>query len=217
MDSDTAIIHRTRPGECGRERPVGRGALSQHRRTVVSTLLAVLRRWAWFSDPSWPRRAASVSVLLGLSAAVLRGVARLVDFPDGYNGAQSSTAGRLAERPDQWSPWRRGATRDLAIFIPAFVGFGAAVLAWAIPGRRLRVWAISSLVAAGVADVVETVLFRGTLDRFRGGATAAELSTRTTVTRAATVAKYSGFVGVGVALALVVAGRGGADAVRARS
>lgn len=168
----------------------------------------MLRRWAWFSDPSWPRRTVAVSALLVVSVAVLRGIARVADFPDGYNGAQSATAGWLAERADRWAPWRRGATRDLAIFIPALVGYGAAALAWAIPGRRLRVWAISSLTVAGLADVVETVLFRGTLDRFLGGATAAQLATRTTVTRAATVTKYGGFFAVGVGLALVVAGRG---------
>lgn len=171
--------------------------------------LPVLRRWAWFHDPSSARRAVAVSVLLVVSAAVLRGVAGLADFPDDYNRAQSATAGWLVERADRWLLWRRGATRDLAIFIPAYVGYGAAALAWALPRRRLRAWAISSLVAAGLADVVETVLFRGTLDRFLGGATAAQLATRTTVTRAATVAKYGGLAAVGVAMALVVAGRGG--------
>ena len=150
-----------------------------------------------------------MSVLIAVSAAVLRGFARVVDFPDGYNGAQSATAGWLAARPDRWAAWRRGATRDLVMFVPAFVVYGAAALAWSVPGRRLRACAVGCLVGAGLADVVETVLFRGTLDRFLDGAAAGELATRTSVTRAATGAKYAGVALVGAALALVAAGRGG--------
>lgn len=170
----------------------------------------MLGRWAWFSDPSVVKRGSAVAALLAGSAAVLGASARAARFPAGYNGAQSAPASRLAARPDRWADWRGGATRDLAVFVPAYVGFGTAALAWAVPGGRVRTLALSSLAGAGAADVVETVLFRGTLDRLGDGAAVGDLAARTAVTRAFTAVKLAGVGLVGVALALVVAGRAGA-------
>lgn len=165
-------------------------------------------RWGWFGDRSRLRRLAAVAVLLAASGAVLLGVARIVDFPGDFNGAQSSSAGSLAERPDRWAEWRDAADRDLVLFVPAYVVYGAAALARALPGRRARRFAVAAIVLMGAADVAETLLFRGTLDRLVDGAAATGLTTRTDLTRAATGVKYTGLVLVLGALAAVVARRG---------
>lgn len=132
--------------------------------------------------------------LVGVAVAVVAAVGAAVGFPPGYNGAQSASAGWLADRPARWAGWRDAATRDLVVFVPAYVAVGVAVLAWAMPTRAWRARSIAALAAAGLADVVETVLFRGTLDRLLAGSAAADLATRTRVTQAATVVKYGSFV-----------------------
>jgi hypothetical protein len=149
-----------------------------------------------------------VAVLLVASGAVLLGVARIVDFPGDFNRAQSSSAPSLAERPDRWADWRDAANRDLVLFVPSYVVYGAAALAWAVPGRRARRFAVAAIVLMGAADVVETLLFRGTLERLTDGAAATDLTTRTDVTRLATGVKYTGFLLVLGALATVVTRRG---------
>lgn len=145
-----------------------------------------------------------MAALVGGTLAVVAGLARVTGFPGDYDAAQSSGAEWLATRSVRWEVWRDVATRDLVVFVPGYVVVGTAALVWAVPRRGLRVAAVASLLAAGAADVVETLLFRGTLDRFRDGATAAELATRTTVTAAFTVAKKGGIGLACLALAALV-------------
>lgn len=108
-----------------------------------------------------------MAALVGGTLAVVAGLARVTGFPGDYNAAQPSSAEWLATRSGRWAVWRDVATRDLVVFVPGYVVVGTAALVWAVPRRVLRVAAVASLLAAGAADVVETLLFRGTLDRFR--------------------------------------------------
>ena len=164
----------------------------------------MLNRWAWFHAPSPGKRAVAVVVLLVVTSGVVAGMARLVDFPDDYNDAQSKDSFWLAERRDRLNDWRPVATRDLLIFIPAFTVFGLAALQWALPTRALRRWSSFFLLGVAACDVTETVLFRGTLDRLKADVPASDLSSRTTVTQLATYGKYLFLILVFVTLMVFV-------------
>ena len=148
-------------------------------------------------------------VLLLATAGVLQGVARVAGLPDGYNAAQSKDAAWLSRHPDRWAEWRDGATRDLLIFIPAFATFGLVALMWAMPTRSLRVWSCAFLAGVATSDVIETLLFRGSLDRFGDGVPTADLAARTTVTQVASGGKYLflGLVGVTLGAVVLTGGR----------
>ena len=159
-------------------------------------------RWSWFDDRWWPKRLAALLLLLAATVAVLRLLARLIDFPPDFNGAQSESAEELARHPERWSTWRDTATRDLVAFIPAYVTVGVSAIAWA--GRRpLSTLSCGIMLGAGAADVAETLLFRRTLGRLINDATAGQVSTLTSVTAVATRVKL---ICAGTAVALLVAG-----------
>ncbi|MGI8807185.1 MAG: hypothetical protein ACR2KK_04990 [Acidimicrobiales bacterium] len=152
----------------------------------------------WFRDPVWPKRLVAVLALVALSAVVLLVVAWMIGFPKGFNEAQSASGRWLETRPDQWRVWRRTATRDLLLFVPAYVGLGTAAICWATARRPFATWPSRLLVLGGIADIVETLLFRRTLDRLIDGATGAELSTVTGVTSFVSGLKLM-FLGLAVA------------------
>lgn len=160
-------------------------------------------RWSWFHDRWWPKRVAALIVLIAATVAVLRLLARLIDFPPDFNGAQSAPAEELLGHHERWSTWRATATRDLVLFIPAYVAWGVSAIAWATWRRLLSTPACGFMLAVGAADVIETVLFRRTLDRLLHGATEDQVSTLTSVTAVATKTKLTC---AGVAIALLIAG-----------
>ena len=160
-------------------------------------------RWSWFQDAWWPKRLVALLVLLAASAGVLRMLARLIDFPPDFNDAQSASANELLRHPDRWSIWSKTAKRDLVLFIPAYVSWGVTAIAWATWRRPLSSWSCGFMLAGGAVDVVETVLFRRTLDRLMHGASESQLSTLTSVTATATKVKWAC---AALAIVLLIAG-----------
>lgn len=165
--------------------------------------MAAVPRWSWFQDQSWPKRLVALLVLLAASAGVLGVLAGLADFPPDFNDAQSASANELLRHPDRWSAWSDTATRDLVLFIPGYVLWGVAAIAWATWPRRLTYGSCGFMLAAGAVDVVETVLFRRTLDRLMQGATESQVSTLTSVTGVATTVKWTC---AGLAIGLLIVG-----------
>lgn len=146
----------------------------------------------------------AVFTVLG-GALILTGVSRILGFPSGYASAQSSTAGELAARSD-WSALRRATSRDLFVFIPAYLLVGVGATWWLIR-ERLHRQVIAGLLALGaVADVVETALFRGSLSELIDGATASEIVTSTSITRVASTIKLLA-LGLAVVWLMAVATR----------
>lgn len=141
--------------------------------------MAALPRWSWFQDAWWPKRLLALLVLLAASAGVLQVFAGLTDFPSDFNDAQSASAKELLRHPQRWSIWSDTAKRDLVPFIPAYVSWGVAVITWATWRRRFSAMSCGFMLAVGAADVLETALFRRTLDRLMHGATESQVSTLT--------------------------------------
>lgn len=153
--------------------------------------IASVPRWSWFGDAWWPKRLIALLALIGASAAVLAALARLVDFPPDFNGAQSAPARELLQHPDRWQDWHDTAGRDLIPFIPGYTAWGTAAIAWAAWRRPLCRSSCGLLVTAGAVDAVETLLFRRTLGRLMEGATESQLSRMTSVTAVATRLKWA--------------------------
>lgn len=135
-----------------------------------------------FRSPSFIRRIVALGVLLFAATAVIWGVGKIADLPNGYNGSQSDAACDLATDPATWSDLVDGTTRDLAIFIPSYLVVCLAAVA--ITSRKPRgdrfrrafdggaqSDGIAGLLALmlGLADIIETVLFRRTLERLQAG------------------------------------------------
>ena len=128
------------------------------------------------------RDALVLMVLAGIGLAVLREIS---DFPAGYTGLQTASESEL--RNYDFAELRRGASRDLFPFIPGYALLIAVLLGgylWRRPpvlraAKGLSVMVAAAAVIGVIADVVETVRFRATLDGFiRGQALgASEIST----------------------------------------
>lgn len=151
------------------------------------------------------RRLAAVAGLLVGLLVWLQIVQWFSGLPEGFNEAQSSTATDLAAMDGgatRWSELHDGANRDLGRFLPGY-GVGGAVAVLAVFVGRGRAHRDRWLAAASVgllavgctADLVETALFRSSLERLLDGGAAADLVTRTRVTRAFTAVKWAGVVG----------------------
>lgn len=153
--------------------------------------MAAVPRWSWFQDAWWPKRLVALLVLVAASAGVLHMLAGLTDFPPDYNDAQSASANELLRHRDRWSTWSDTAKRDLLPFIPAYLLWGVAAIAWATWRRPLCSLSCGFMLAVGTVDIVETVLFRRTLDRLMHGATESQVSTLTSVTAVATKVKLT--------------------------
>lgn len=153
------------------------------------------------AEPWW-RRLLGVLALLLLVLLVLGAWALGIGLGDGYGGAQSWRAARLAElADDRLRTLRRLALRDLALYIPAYLVVGAVVAVLVVRAARRQAIVLALLVAGALADLVETLLFRRSLTRLLAGA-APELVDRTTkITAVFTGVKWVALV---AALALVV-------------
>lgn len=156
-------------------------------------------------DVWWQRLAATCALVLVLVVA-LTAVGRAIGMPDGYGAAQSLRAPDLALR-DDWNDLRRGATLDIFVIVPAYV-VGGIGLAWLVAAATVkRVVLLAPLGIGAIADLVETLLFRRSLSRLIGGATAGDIETLANATRIATVFKFGGILLSAVGL-FVIATRG---------
>lgn len=139
-----------------------------------------------FRSGSRPVRAACLVGLLAGSAVVLYLAAKVVGLPPGYNKGQTAGAVALAARKD-WPALRRGTARDAFLYVPIYVIYGLVVMGVVSPNRRRpgpSRLLVSTMVGVGIADVAETLLFRSSLTRLIGGASASEIDG---LTRARTV------------------------------
>jgi hypothetical protein len=143
-----------------------------------------------FRSPRFGRRLGALVLLLALAFVSAWLVGQLSDMPSGYGGSQSDGACTLALRPHDWASLVHGTTHDLLVFIPAYVVIGlVAVYLTRRPERGNRL-AAALIIAMAAADVIETLLFRRTLEHLQGGEACRDLTTATDVTRAFTVAKF---------------------------
>jgi len=118
------------------------------------------------------RDALVMMVLAGVGLAVLREIS---DFPAGYMGLQTASESEL--RNHDLAQLRRGASRDLFPFIPGYAALIAVLVGsylWRRPpvlraAKGLSFMVVAAAVIGVVADVVETVRFRATLDRLIRG------------------------------------------------
>ncbi len=150
----------------------------------------------------WWKRLAAAGALLVVLLVVLAGLGLVIGFPDGYASAQSSAARDLAAR-DDWRDLRRGATLDIVVFVPAYVAGAVVVARLVTAARKQLVVAIAPLGLGAIADLVETLLFRRSLSRLIGGATADDIEALANATRVATVFKYGGILVSAVALVTI--------------
>ena len=147
--------------------------------------------------------------VLGASVLVLWLNDKLSNLPPGYGNKQYKSASELLKLRDEWTALRRGTTRDLAIYIPIYIGWGLAVAGmvgaagltkggsarrgWARLVRSPRAIAGAYLVA-GLTDVIETLLFRTSLSRLIDTDGAARIDTLTRTTLVFTVLKFLALV-----------------------
>lgn len=169
-----------------------------------------------FRSRRWPVRAACLVGLLAVSGVVLRLAARIVGLPPGYNNAQTASARSLAAM-DHWPALRRGTAKDILLFVPIYVIYGLAVMGVVSPDRRrLRMSSllVTTMLGVGIADLAETLLFRRSLTRLIGGASASRIEGLTRATRAMTGLKLAFALATVVALAVRVLSWSAAPDVR---
>jgi hypothetical protein len=150
------------------------------------------------------RRVAATGALLGVLLLVLGRFARLIGMPEGFGPAQSLRAADLAAR-DDWSELRRGATLDIALFVPAYVASGFGVASLVTSSKPQRALVLAPLGLGALADLVETWLFRRSLGRLIDGATADDIEALANATRAATAVKYGGILVSAIGLVAIAA------------
>src|SRR5262249_38832130 len=129
-----------------------------------------------------PKRALLRLAWAGLAllalVAILGLIGKLAGLPHGYGGAQDATEAALKAMGNKsWKELRAGTGVDLFCFIPIYVLLGSLAACWLVPGvarddgpawKRVLTsrWVIVGFLAlAGVADIVETLLFRSSLAR----------------------------------------------------
>lgn len=118
------------------------------------------------------RDAMVLMVLAGLGLFVLR---ELADFPPEYASLQTAPAAEL--RTHDLGALRRGASRDLFPFIPGYALLIAVLVGGYLKlrppvlraAKGLSVMVVATAVVGVIADVIETVRFRSTLDRLIDG------------------------------------------------
>lgn len=160
-----------------------------------------------FRSPSLATRVVALAVLLAASVAVLGVGALVADLSRDYASSQSQAACDLAERPSEWSEFLSGTARDLLVYIPLYLVLFVAVVAitsrTAVRPSFRRLFAGRFLsdgvalviaVTAAAADVVETLLYRRTLQELEAGRSCETLTTATDVTAAFTALKFAMFV-----------------------
>lgn len=168
-----------------------------------------------FRSPSPATRVVALVVLLAASAAVLGVGALVAGLSRDYGSSQSQAACDLAERASEWSEFLSGTARDLLVYIPLYLVLFVAVVV--ITSRRTARPCFRNLFAgrvlsdgvalvvaltAAAADVVETLLYRRTLQELEAGRSCETLTTATDVTAAFTMLK---FAMIGLFVALIVA------------
>lgn len=158
-----------------------------------------------FRSPSLTTRVAALVALLVASGVVLGlGATVVAGIPRSYGAAQSNAACHLAERASEWSDFLSGTARDLLIFIPLYFVVCVAVVVvtsrrpagrWTdnlFAGRVLSDGVALVLAVGGAAaDVVETLIFRRTLEQLQTGRACPTLTTATDVTAAFTAVKWT--------------------------
>jgi hypothetical protein len=152
----------------------------------------------------WWQRLVALILLVAAMMLVFSFVGWALDLSTGYGSAQSRSAVWLADHPSELAGWRASATRDLLLYIPIYLiaGIAAFVVATRHP------WPSITLLALGaLADVAETVRFRGTLDDLIAGRTATELAERASSTAFLTGAKWAFILASVVTLCYAVLGR----------
>lgn len=155
-----------------------------------------------FRSPSRIVRALCLAGALIVAAIVVSIAGRTIAMPTGYGVAQSYPASRLVLRSAEWRTYRRGTVKDIALYIPMYELVGLTVIALVSPARvepsgswqRLipppRTTYVT-MVGMGIADLAETLLFRASLTRLIGGATAADITTLTRTTQVMTTLKWA--------------------------
>lgn len=94
-----------------------------------------------------------------------------------------------------WPELVDGTTADLLLYVPFYLALSFGVI-WLTSWRPRRWWfqsdalAVGVVIALGVADVVETLLFRHTLNELVAGASAADLVSNTDLTRVFSCGKW---------------------------
>jgi hypothetical protein len=169
--------------------------------------------------PGFRSRSRLVRALCLAAALVVVGVVvtiagNAIGLPNGYGSAQSNSATSLARRSAEWAAFRRGTRDDIALYIPLYLIVGLSTIAVVSPrpagvpttSQRRRLIAPPGVIwlamfGMGVADLAETLLFRASLGRLIGGATAADIDTLARTTRVLTGLK---FVSLAVSLLLLV-------------
>jgi hypothetical protein len=144
-------------------------------------------------------RAFGYVVLLGVDVVAAWALSRVTSFPAGYGPAQSGSAEELAGlRANRIAELLEGARRDLGRYLPGYVAIGTATVAFAYwqrgrcrEDRRFAGFAVGAVAVAGAADLVETLLFRETLQRLQAGLGREDIEALADVTRGFTVAKWS--------------------------
>ena len=200
-------------------------SILNRRRTVRTTALD--SRWTigrWLDERSMLCRGAVAVIGLAFIAAFMLSLGWLAGLLGGYGAAQSNSAARLLARPaTQWATLYAQSWRDLMFYVPLYVAAGLAIIVVVRPTRRSRFrskWldqrlhalprvssvAALSLVITGIADLVETSLFRASLGRLRNSAGRAQIDTLTTCTQLMTATKYiAGLVALGLLCWSIVA------------
>jgi hypothetical protein len=149
-------------------------------------------------EPWWKRLLAALA-LLALTLLVLGSAALAVGLGDGYGNAQAWRAAKLAEQaPERLRTFRRQALRDIVLYVPIYLAAGVGYAALVVKGRRRRQIVLSLLAVGGVADLIETVLFRRTLTRLLDGASIGAVDRGTQITALFTGLKFAGLLAAGV-------------------
>lgn len=144
----------------------------------------------WFGSPLWWQRLIAVVLLIVVMMLLFSIAGWALDLSTGYGSAQSRSATWLADHTGQLGDWRSSATRDLFGYVPIYLVGGSIAYFFATRSP----WPSITLLALGaLADAVETVRFRGTLDDLIAGRPATELLERTSTTALATGLKW-GFI-----------------------
>lgn len=158
-------------------------------------------------EPWWKRLLAALALLV-LMLLVLGAAALAIGLGDGYGNAQAWRAAKLAEQtPERLRTFRRQAMRDIVLYVPIYLVAGVAYAALVVKGRRRQPIVLGLLAAGGVADWIETVLFRRSLTRLIEGASIDAVDRGTQITAVFTGLKLASLLAAGV-LAVWFAARG---------
>lgn len=149
-------------------------------------------------EPWWKRLLAALALLV-LMLMVLGAAALAIGLGDGYGNAQAWRAAKLAEQPtERLRTFRRQALDDIVLYVPIYLAAGVGYAALVVKGRRRQQIVLALLAGGGVADWIETVLFRRSLTRLINGASVDAVDRGTQVTAVFTGLKFAGLLAAGV-------------------